>query len=155
MFRKMQMNSRLLNEKQALQILTRETWGVLSVTGDGGYPYGVPVNYAWVNGKILFHSTAGDSHKLDGIRSNPRVCFTVVSKAELIRDAYTTNFESVIVFGTARIVDDFEEKSAAIGDMLDVLAPGTKEKALASCGMSNYCMVAITPEHITAKGYQR
>ncbi len=155
MFRKMQMDNRLLEEKQALEILTRETWGILSVAGDGGYPYGVPVNYAFVDGKILFHSTAGSSHKLDAIRRSPKVCFTAVSRAELIREAYTVNFESVIIFGTARIITGFEEKTAAMGKMLDVLAPGTKEQALAGCGMTNYCMVEITPEHITGKKHQR
>ena len=84
MFREMRFSKRQLPTEQAEEILKSQTYGVLSVTGDDGYPYGVPLNYGYIDGKFYIHSTSADSHKLDGIRRNPKVCLTVVSKHDLI-----------------------------------------------------------------------
>ena len=57
------------------QILREEVLGYLGLAGDGP-PYVVPLNYAYAAGKILFHC-ALTGQKLDAIRRNPHVCFTV------------------------------------------------------------------------------
>ena len=57
------------------EILHEETIGYLGLSL-AGKPYVVPLNYAYVEGKILFHC-ALTGMKLDYLRENPQVCFTV------------------------------------------------------------------------------
>ena len=156
MFREMRFSKRQLPTEQAEEILKSQTYGVLSVAGDDGYPYGVPLNYGYIDGKFYIHSTSADSQKLDGIRRNPKVCLTVVSKHDLIEAELTTNFVSVIVFGTARILTDAAQKADAMTKMMTGLAPAYVDAARTHCsGDDCYVMIEITPEHITGKAARR
>ena len=76
MFREMKRKERQLSAELTEKILNKCTSGVLSVIGDDGYPYGVPVSYAYSDGKIFFHC-AKEGHKVDAIKNNPKVSFTV------------------------------------------------------------------------------
>ena len=57
MFREMLRKKQLLTQEECLAILKNEPRGVLSVLGDDGYPYGMPMNhfYCEADGKIYFH----------------------------------------------------------------------------------------------------
>ncbi len=151
MFREMRRKDRELSWGEAEEILKSVGYGVLSVIGDNGYPYGVPLNYAYVDGKLYFHSTAQESHKLDAIKRNNKICFTVIAKHDIVLDELSTNYESVIVFGKARILTDSAEKAEAMGKMMSVLGRGTKYETEYACGDISYVMVEITPEHISVK----
>ncbi len=56
------------------EILRRATAGVLAVAGDDGYPYAVPLSFAYEDGRILFHG-ALTGHKLDAIAREDKVSF--------------------------------------------------------------------------------
>ena len=45
MFRKMRRSPQALTQEEIIEVLKNETRGVLSVQGDDGYPYGVPINH--------------------------------------------------------------------------------------------------------------
>ena len=78
MFREMTRKKQLLSQERIVEILKEEKRGVLSVIGDEGYPYGVPVNY-WYNeenGKIYFHS-GKVGHKVDAMAANDKVSFCI------------------------------------------------------------------------------
>ena len=66
MFREMRRKKQQLADEECRSILERGKTGVLAVNGDDGYPYAVPVNYVFSNGKIYFHS-ALSGHKVDAI----------------------------------------------------------------------------------------
>ena len=55
MFRDMRRKNQLLPPEEAESILRQGTSGVLSLLGDGGYPYGVPLSYVYHNGRLYFH----------------------------------------------------------------------------------------------------
>lgn len=112
MFRDMRRSKQQLTEAENIEILKQGTYGVLSVAGEDGYPYGVPVNYVYEDGKIYIHG-ANAGHKIDAIRRNPKVTFCVVDKSDVIKEEYTTRYRSVIAFGKARIVADECEILAA------------------------------------------
>ena len=98
------------------QILREEELGYLGLAGDG-QPYVVPLNYAYAAGKILFHC-ALTGQKLDAIRRNPRVCFTVGRQTGEVRDhagdLCHVDSDSVICYGRARLIDDLAERAAAL-----------------------------------------
>ena len=72
--------------------------GVLAVHGENGYPYGLPVNYLYLDGKIYFHC-AKEGHKLDAVRADDKVCFTVLSEPVRNPGEWWNCFTSVICFG--------------------------------------------------------
>lgn len=77
---------RAVDENAALEILKSGSFGVLSTIGADGYPYGVPVNYAYNDGKIYFHCAKNVGHKQDNLRFSGKVSFTVVTKSDVISE---------------------------------------------------------------------
>ena len=90
-------------------MLTSGQRGILAVHGENGYPYGLPVNYIYVEGKIYFHC-AQAGHKLDAVRANDKVCFTVLSEPVKKNGEWWNCFISVICFGRISEVNDEQEK---------------------------------------------
>jgi nitroimidazol reductase NimA-like FMN-containing flavoprotein (pyridoxamine 5'-phosphate oxidase superfamily) len=99
------------------EFLAEETIGYLGLSA-ADEPYVVPLNYAYTDGKILFHC-ALEGKKLDIIRRNPRVCFTVARQTGEVRrhtknDPCHVNSDSVICYGTARIIEEMEERTEVL-----------------------------------------
>ena len=61
--------------------------------------------------KLYFHC-AKAGHKLDAIRAQPKASFCVIDQDQIVPAEYTTYFRSVIAFGTVRILEDEQAKSA-------------------------------------------
>ncbi len=87
-----------------------------------GEPYVVTLSYGFddVERRLYFH-VAHEGMKLDIIAENPRACATVV-----LDGGYTTGecehpFESIVMRGTMRVVDDAEEKLHAIRTLVNHL----------------------------------
>ena len=51
----MRRNKQALSQEECEQVLRRATSGVLSLISSDGFPYGVPLSYALVDGVIVFH----------------------------------------------------------------------------------------------------
>ena len=77
-FRPMRRSKQELSREECIEILMQEPRGVLSVLGEGGYPYGMPINqyYCPENGRLYFH-TAREGHRLDAIRAHDKVSLCV------------------------------------------------------------------------------
>lgn len=150
--RQMRRFKQALTPDECAAVLERNTAGVLAVLGDEGYPYAVPMSYVYSGGKVYFHwATAG--HKLDAVRAEPRASFCVVDRDQIVPEEYTTYFRSVIVFGSARVVDDPAEKRRAIDALCAKYRPGFEAERAAEIDGSwdRFLMVALTPEQITGK----
>lgn len=85
---------------------------VLGLTGPDG-PYVVPVNFVYIDGKLYFHC-AQEGHKLDLLQADPRVAFTVYTGVEVLPDVSSTAYRSVCGNGRGVILEDREEKRAAL-----------------------------------------
>ena len=83
---------------------------MLSVLGDDGYPYGMPMNY-WYNkenGYLYFHS-GKKGHKVEALAANNKVSFCVYDSGYKNEGEWALNISSVIVFGRVHIVEDYED----------------------------------------------
>ena len=108
MFREMTKKKKQMSEKDTMDLLEKGSLGILGTISDNGYPYTVPVNYVYYNGKIYFHC-AKKGHKIDNIMKNEKVSFTVVGHETIIQEEFTTDFSSIILFGIAKVVDPSKE----------------------------------------------
>lgn len=150
MFREMRKKKREIGRDEAIMILKNGEYGVLSTIGADGYPYGVPVNYAYFDGAVYFHC-ATEGHKLDNISNSERVSFCVVGRTRLIPERHGSEYESAILFGRAREVHD-NEKERALFELLNKYAAVFKEKGtyVRSAGPKTR-VIKIQPEHISGK----
>ena len=108
MFRPMRRIKQQLSQEECEQVLTSERRGVLSVHGEDGYPYGVPMDYLYEQGKIYFHG-AKVGHKIDAIKADNRVSFTVFDQGVPVEGEVGPNVRSVIVFGRISLLETTPE----------------------------------------------
>lgn len=111
MFRPMRRSAQALGVDACREVLSRGTSGVLALLGDGGWPYAVPMSYAFDGEKLYFHC-AREGHKLDAIRREARASFCVVDRDEVVPAEYTTYFRSAIAFGTTYLTNGFQPQHA-------------------------------------------
>ena len=109
MFAEMRRQDRKLTREEAEAILRDGQYGILSTTGENGYPYGVPVSYAYENGKIYFHGTCEGGLKTKNLQFNHKACFTVVGRTEVLPSQFGTKYESAVAFGVVKPADDKKE----------------------------------------------
>ena len=109
MFRELVRKHKQLPMEACIEILKTENRGVLSVQGDDGYPYGMPMNH-WYNeedGCIYFHS-GNVGYRLEALRRCDKVSFCTYDEGYRNPGEWPLNIKSVIVFGRIRVVDDPE-----------------------------------------------
>ena len=77
MFRPMRRFKQQISEAECIRILKEQPRGVLSLIGDDGYPYGVPLSFVRIGATLVFHCAA-TGHKIDAVKAHPQASFTVV-----------------------------------------------------------------------------
>ncbi|MBT9776892.1 5-nitroimidazole antibiotic resistance protein [Clostridium sp. MCC353] len=152
MFRGMRRKNQELSYEDSVCVLNKGTSGILAVAGDGDYPYAVPLSYVYEDSKIFFHS-AKTGHKLDAIGRNNKVSFCVIDQDKVVPEEYTTYFRSVIIFGTARILNEETEKRAALEKLAAKYSPDHEAGRLQEIDklFKQVCMVEIAVDHMTGK----
>lgn len=153
MFKEMRRKDRMLSNEEAKDILKNCEYGVLSSISDNGYPYSVPLSYVYFDDAIYFHS-AREGHKIENIKINEKVSFSAVRNTEILPGEFSTNYESVIIFGTASEALD-DEKYSALMELINKYDPDSnktdKGKKYISALTKQTYVVKITVEHITGK----
>ena len=155
MFRNMRRAKQALAEQDCIAVLQRGEWGALGVQGDNGYPYTVPLNYVFHDGRLYFHS-AREGHKIDALKRCDKASFCVVDRSDLVPAEITTYFCSVIVFGRLHIVEEQESRSRVLTALTDALSKGESEESkraeIDRCWKRDAVeILELIPEHITGK----
>lgn len=142
-----------LNEME--ETLRLGTTGFLGLSVNG-MPYVLPLTYVYENGRILFHC-ALKGKKLDFIRENPQVCFTVgnqygkVCRHPCGADCSEDN-DSVICYGRARIIEEISERQNALNTFNRRISPGAEEITFEAASKCYAVEIVIT--NMTGR-YQR
>ena len=153
MFREMRRKKQQLTQQQAEEILMRGTSGVLSLCGDDGYPYGVPLSYVYRDEKLYFHS-AKSGHKIDAIQNCDKASFCVIDKDQVVPAEFTTYFRSAIAFGRIRILSEPEEIRQSLRALADRYSSSEPEESVQKemeGGLPRLLMLCLTVEHLTGK----
>jgi nitroimidazol reductase NimA-like FMN-containing flavoprotein (pyridoxamine 5'-phosphate oxidase superfamily) len=126
----------------------------LSVLGDDGYPYGVPVNFAYKDNCVYVHCFL-EGHKIDAVRKHNKVCFTAVGDVKVLKDQIATNYISVIVFGKAEIISppEYDVRKTAFDAIIDKYVPNDEEHTskYVAAQDSKTSVIKIEIEHLTCK----
>ena len=103
-----QLPEREASFEDACEILERGEFAVVSTVDPDGTPYGVPLSYVMMDGKMYIHTGKGPGHKFDDFRHDSRVSVAVAIDLEPIymESFFTTRYASVIATGNITPVED-------------------------------------------------
>ncbi len=147
----MRRKEKAMKQDEAVQLLTDGEYGVLSTCGNDGEPYGIPLNYVYRKQCIYFHC-ALTGHKIENITGNPKVSFCVVGKTRVLPSRFSTEYESVIVTGTASVIEGQERYEALLG-LLEKYSPTFFEEGKKYIERHELVtkVIGIQIEHISGK----
>jgi len=122
------MKTHQLNEEEITSLLETEQVGRLATINPDGTPYITPVHYVFYNQKIYIHGLIR-GQKMKNIAENPNVCFEIDQFEKLILSEekspcdVNTQYQSVIITGTAKVVEDEELKAEALNLIIEKYTP--------------------------------
>ena len=120
-------------------------------------PYIVPLCFAYrcEEGRLtlIFHG-AREGRKLDMLLQNPIACFEADIPGAVVcgstPEATTMRYESVIAFGSCRLLEDASERLEALQALSERYAPGVPFTASAEA-MAHTALFVLEAEEVTAK----
>lgn len=154
----MRRKDREMDEKWARESLDRGAYGVLASVGEDGRPYGVPLSYIMMDGALYFHC-ATRGRKLDNIRFNPNVTFSVVEDVLPFfneeQNNYSTTYESAFVEGEAKEVADDDEKNRVLIALVQKYSPENLDRAPISIAKSGKATLVVRIDIARTTGKKR
>lgn len=109
----MRRKDREMSAEFAWEVIDRSEYLTIAMVDENGMPYCVPVTTIRIGETLYFHC-AKAGRKIDILRQNPRVCVSCVGNTNIMKDQFTTEFESAVLFGTASEVTDQAEMIEAL-----------------------------------------
>ncbi len=153
MFREMRRKKQEISREECVRILKEEVRGVLSVNGENGYPYGVPMDF-WYDeeaDRIYFHG-AKEGHKIDALKKDDKVSFCVFDQGYRKEGEWAYNVNSVIIFGRIRFIDDVELRTKALRNMgVRYTTDNSYIEYEIENSSKNVLCLELIPEHMTGK----
>ena len=156
MFRPMRRSGRAISDEAARQLLRQCRRGVLAVNGDDGYPFAIPVNYFYDEGrnKIYFHG-AKTGQKVDALKKCDKVCFTVYGNEHFEPGDWAPYVQSTVVFGRCHLVEDAAATEEKVRQLAEKYYPSREEvDAEMAKAIKAVQLYEITVEHLTGKQIQ-
>lgn len=153
MFRPMVRFKQQISEEECIRVLKEQKRGVLSMIGDDGYPYGVPINhwYCEEDGKLYFHGNL-KGHRVDAVERCDKVSFCVYDEGYKKEGEWALNINSVIVFGRIAKVTDEEKRIRIISDLTRKFTDDEAYLARELKGsLQRTLLLELTIEHMTGK----
>ncbi len=153
MFREMRRFKQQISEEECIRILKEEPRGVLSMIGDDGYPYGIPLDhwYDEADGKLYFHC-AKEGHKLDAIAGCDKVSYCVYDQGYRKDGEWALNINSVVIFGRMKLVTDADKTKEICTNLCRKFTDDEAylQKELTNALPRVQCL-ELTIEHMTGK----
>lgn len=153
------MKTHQLPQSEVHALLDRSLTGTLSTIAPDGAPYSVPVHFVFLDSAIYFHGLPA-GQKLDNLKTDPRVCFTVYEMRGLLLDPdekpcdTNTAYVSAVVQGTAKLLDIRVEKQRVLSAIVAKYTPQLAGRELPSNMVKGTAVVQISIEKMTGKYYQ-
>ena len=153
MFPEMKRKKQQLSREECIAILKQEPRGVLSLVGNDGYPYGLPIDhwYCESDGCLYFHC-GRQGHKMDAIRRCDKAGFCVMDQGFRREGEWALNIKSVIVFGRITVLEDRQETIDIVRQLSFKYTQDADfiEREIRESGKNVVCL-RLTPEYLTGK----
>ena len=153
MFRELTRKNRAAAREDCIRLLENEKRGVLSILGDDGYPYGMPMNH-WYDaetGCIWFHVGHG-GHREDALAQCNKVSYCVYNEGWTEPGEWVKHVTSVIVFGRMEIIDNTDEILRVTTALTQKFTP---DEAFLQYELENFAhetrLLRLIPEHVCGK----
>jgi len=116
-------------------------------------PYIVPMNFGYKDNCLYFHS-APIGKKIEIIKKNNQVCFEIDIDHELVITESACNatmkYLSIIGFGIAELIDDFEPKQKALQIIMDHYSTN-KNHEFSKKMIDNLVIIKVKIDKMTGK----
>lgn len=170
----MRRKDREMDRDFGLAVIDKAAYGVLSMVDDSKEPYGIPLSIVRDGNTLYFHC-AIEGRKVEILNQNPKVSLAFVGETKvpeiytheeldklvqdesqakvLISKVFTTEYESAIVTGTVKVIEDEDEKIKALRLVCEKYTP-TKMAyfpVAIKAGLKRTKVYSITIEELTAK----
>ncbi|MEE8180495.1 MAG: pyridoxamine 5'-phosphate oxidase family protein [Nitrosopumilaceae archaeon] len=149
------------SKEKIKEFLDAEHVGRIASIDETGYPQIIPMNFVFLNDAIYLHShTRGE--KLDNIKRNDKVGFEVDRELEFLpsyfedpKDASLadTLYISVVIKGSASIVEEKNEKALALNGLMKKYQPegGYEPLTPEMDVIDEVAIIKVTPDSIRGK----
>jgi uncharacterized protein len=143
-----------MHEKSEMEELLNEMdFGFLGLSNDDR-PYVIPISYAYRENRLYLHA-ALKGLKLDYIKNNPKVCFTVAEQQKIIPSQdpcqVSVRYRSVVARGMARLVKEPTDKIVALQIIAAKYAPDSRSADIDTRKANSVAVIVIDIEEITGK----
>lgn len=127
----MRRKDREMNRDFVYQVIDKSTYGILSMVDQENEAYGIPLSIVRDKDNLYFHS-AMEGRKVKILENNPKVSLAFIGQVKvpenytkeeleeigkdeskaalLISNVFTTEYESAVIKGRVKMVEDEEEK---------------------------------------------
>jgi len=114
-------NREITSDSEINDILQDGKFVVISMCRDNE-PYIVTLSYGFdAKERSLYIHCASTGLKVDFIKSNNRICATIIEDGGYVADECAHNYKSVVFWGDISFVEDLEEKKYGMGILLNHL----------------------------------
>ena len=157
LFRKFEIKSK----ERIIEFLNSQPTGRIASIDMNGYPQIIPMNFVWSDGAIYMHShPVGE--KLDNILRYPKVGFEVDHHVCFLPSYYfhptdasqaDTLYISVVIKGTAALVQDSDEKARALNALMEKYQKeGRYERLLPQMStVREVAVIKVVPDEMRGK----
>lgn len=141
-----------ITEKSEIESIINRAMVCRLALADQNRPYVVPLCFGYKDNSLYFHST-GEGKKIEMLKKNNQVCFEFDVDYETRKAdkacKWSMAYKSVIGFGKASFVEDFESKCQA----LDIIMRqyGGESFEYTKANVNNAFIIKVEIEHMTGK----
>tara|TARA_Y100000590_G_scaffold403021_1_gene489270 strand:+ start:310 stop:942 length:633 start_codon:yes stop_codon:yes gene_type:complete len=149
------------SKEKIIEFLSSESTGRIASIDTNGFPQIIPMNFVFINDVIYMHSHIR-GEKLENIKRNNKVGFEVDRSLEFLPSYFfdptdaslaDTLYISVVIKGVSEIVEDKEEKTLALNELMKKYQPeGGYEPITPKMEVLNeVAVIKVTPHTMRGK----
>lgn len=152
------MKTHQLTDKEIDSLLLNCMTGTLATVNSDGTPYAVPVHYVFRDNAIYIHGLPV-GQKISNLKANPNICFNIYEMRGLLMDKdgkpcdTNTAYASVVIQGKAQVVEDLNEKKAALSAVILKYTPHLSEKEIPFNMLKGTAVIKLSICQMTGKYY--
>jgi len=150
------MKTHILTKEQIDNLLMKTQMGCLATLNANGVPYVTPIHFLYLDNAIYIHGLP-KGQKIDNIKANSSVSMAVYDMDCLLLDPdgkpcdTNTKYQSVIIEGTAVLLDNVEQKKKILNGIVEKYTPHLVDKPLPENMLKGTAIIEISINIVTGK----